>query len=187
MVVGIYIFASVLIFAAVVYRFTFGLRKRPGQTSQTQFVMLTLIGLAMLLLSTTSLINIALSKAVSASGYITRHRVSTGKNASTSFVLLPDNGSSVWLTCSYTGAALFDGERVNVEYRDRTGDITRIQVLDGSRAGWSETENGGLVQPLIILPLGVFLLWMAFKAYRHRMFQEAHAPAPQQKRRTTNP
>ena len=175
MVIGSYIFAFVLIFAAVIYRFTFGLRKRLGQARQTQFVMLTLIGLAMLLLSTTSLLNIALSKTVSASGYITKHRVSTGKNASTLFVLLPDNGSSVWLTCSYTGAALFDGERVNAEYRDRTGDITRIQVLEGSRAGWSESENGGLFQPLLILPLGLFLLWMAYKAYRHRMFQEAHA------------
>jgi uncharacterized membrane protein YjgN (DUF898 family) len=174
MVIGIYIFAFVLIFAAVIYRFTFGLRKRTGQTSQTQFVMLTLIGLAMLLLSATSLINIALSKRVSASGYITRHRVSTGKNASTSFVLLPENGNSVWLTCSYTGAALFDGERVNVEYRDRTGDITKIQVLDGSRAGWSETESGGLFQPLLILPLGVFLLWMAYKAYRHKVHEVSH-------------
>ena len=60
MVIGIYIFALVLILAAVVYRFTFGLRKRPGQTSQTQIVMLTLIGSAILLISSTSLTDIAL-------------------------------------------------------------------------------------------------------------------------------
>jgi hypothetical protein len=72
MVIVIYIFAFVLMFAAVVYRFTFGLRKRPGQTSETQFV------------------DIVLSKKISANGTITRHRVSAGKNASTSFVLVPD-------------------------------------------------------------------------------------------------
>ncbi len=153
MVVGIYIFAFVLILGAVVYRFTFGLRKRPGQTSQTKLVMLTLIGSAMLLISTTSLTNIALSKTVSANGIISRHRVSTGKNASTSFVLLTDNGDSVWLTCSYTGSALFNGERVHAEYRDRTGDITKIQVLHGSQVGWNETENGGLFQPFLLRKL----------------------------------
>jgi hypothetical protein len=90
MVIVIYIFAFVLMFAAVVYRFTFGLRKRPGQTSETQFVMLMLIGSAMLLIGTTSLVDIVLSKKISANGTITRHRVSAGKNASTSFVLVPD-------------------------------------------------------------------------------------------------
>jgi hypothetical protein len=168
MVIGIYIVAFALILMAVIYRFTFGLRKRPGQTSQTQFIMLSLIGSAMLLISATSLVDIALSTKVSASGLITRHRVSTGKNASTSFVLVPDIGSTVWLTCSYTGSALFDGEHVRVEYRDRTGDITKIQVLDGSQSGWHETENGGLFQPLLLLALGTFLLWSAYKVYRRK-------------------
>src|ERR1700679_2327612 len=96
MVIGIYILAFVLILAAVIYRFTFGLRKRPGQTSQTQIVMLILIGSAMLLVSSTSLTNIALSKTVAANGIITRHRVSTGKNASTSCILLTESGTTLW-------------------------------------------------------------------------------------------
>jgi hypothetical protein len=166
MVIGIYIFAFALVIGAVIYRVTFGLRKRPGQTGQTQIVMLTLIGSAMLLMSATSLTEIALSKTIAANGIITRHRVSTGKNASTSFVLLTESGDSVWLTCAYTGAALFNGERVHAEYRDRTGDIKKIQVLDGARSGWSETENGGLFQPLLLLALGTFLLCGAYKVYR---------------------
>jgi len=166
MVIGIYIFAIALVLAAIIYRFTFGLRKRPGQTSQTQLVMLTLIGSAMLLMSATSLINIALSKTVSKNGIITRHRVSTGKNASTSFVLLTEKGDSIWLTCSYTGSALFNGEYVHAEYRDRTGDLTKIQVLHGSQTGWTETENGGLFQPFLLLALGAFLLWLACNVYR---------------------
>jgi hypothetical protein len=168
MVIGTYIFAFALILGALIYRFTFGLRKRPGQTSQTQFIMLTLIGSAMLILSATSLINIALSKTVATSGVITRHRISTGKNASTSFVLVPDMGDSVWLTCSYTGSALLNGEHVSVEYRDRTGDITKIQVLDGSHSGWHETENGGLFQPLLLLALGSFLVGLARKVWLAR-------------------
>jgi hypothetical protein len=168
MVIGIYIFAFVLIFAAIIYRFTFGLRKQPGQTRLTQIVMMSLLGAAMLVISSTSLSDIALSKTIAANGIITRHRVSTGKNASTSFVLLTEGGDSVWLTCTYTGSALFDGERVHAEYGDRTGDIKKIQVLDGPQSGWSRTENGGLFQPLLLLALGSFLLWSAYKVYRKK-------------------
>jgi len=168
MVIGIYIFAFALVLVAVIYRFTFGLRKRPGQTSQTQLVMLTLIGSGMLLMSTTSLTEIALSKIISSNGIVTRHRVTTGKNSHTSFVLLKEDGDSVWLTCSYTGSALFNGAHVHTEYRDRTGDITKIQVLHGSQITWSETESGGLGQPSLLLILGTFLLWLAYKIYRKR-------------------
>jgi hypothetical protein len=168
MVIAIYIFAFALILGAISYRFTFGLRKRPEQTRQTQLVMLTLLGSAMLLLSVTSLTNIALSKTVASNGIITRHRVSTGKNASTSFVLVTESGDSVWLTCTYTGSALFNGERVHVEYRDRTGDIKKIQVLNDTHSGWSETENAGLLQPLLLLALGTYLLLTAKKIHRNK-------------------
>jgi hypothetical protein len=95
---------SAFIVLALIYRFTFGLRKRPGQTRQTQLVMLSLLGAGLLLIGATGLLDIALSKRVTTVGSITRLYRTTGKNASLSFTLVQNGGNSLWLTTSYTGS-----------------------------------------------------------------------------------
>jgi len=153
-----------MVLMALLYRFTFGLRKAPGQKRKTQFVMLTLLGSGILLLGATSIFDIASSKRLWTEGQVADLRKTTGKNSHSVFNVLAADGSNVEVNASYEGVALANAERVRVRYLDHTSDITSLQVLDGPYAGWSETESGGIYQALFSVAIGLSLLIAALFA-----------------------
>lgn len=160
-VISLYLLAFACMLAAMVYRFTFGLRKIAGQTRKTQIVMLTLLGAGMSIVGVIQAFDIALSKAVVSDGWIERLTTTSGRNAHSSFVLVGREGA-VWLSDDYIGPRLFNNEHVRVTYRDRTGDVTRLEVLDGRNAGWTDTEYPGLFSDAIALLVGPGLLFGAW-------------------------
>lgn len=163
------ILAVVLILSALVYRFTFGLRKRPDQTAKTQVFMLSTLGGGFLLLGLIAATDLMFSKRVHSEGIVTRLRKTTGKNASSSFLLWQPDGSRIWLDTDYVGSNLIEGERVSVIYLDRSSEITWLQVTSGAIAGWQDTETPGLMNILLGLTFGPGMLlgaWYIFRSKR---------------------
>jgi len=160
------ILACAFVVLALVYRFTFGLRKGPDQTKKTQIVMLYLLGSGLLLLGATMTYEIAASQRVLKEGVVASLRHTTGKGSHSIFSIVPIEGRIVWMNANYEGAHLFNGETVRVRYFDRTGDITYLEVVKGPNAGWSETESGGIFQAMFCVGIGLVLLLLGIKVQR---------------------